>query len=45
VFVSDTEINNITRYWKGQMTEDDASANKPISALVLDHSIAESVVR
>jgi DNA segregation ATPase FtsK/SpoIIIE-like protein len=41
VFVSDTEINNITRYWKGQMTDDDMSS-KPISTLVLDHSIAES---
>ncbi len=41
VYVSDTEINNITRYWKGQMGDDDGTA-KPISTLVLDHSIAES---
>jgi DNA segregation ATPase FtsK/SpoIIIE, S-DNA-T family len=41
VFVSDTEINNIVRYWKSQMGEDDVSS-KPISTLVLDHSIAES---
>jgi S-DNA-T family DNA segregation ATPase FtsK/SpoIIIE len=41
VFVSDTEINNITRYWKGQMSEEDMSS-KPISTLVLDHSIAEA---
>ncbi len=41
VYVSDTEINNITRYWKGQMSDDDV-ASKPISTLVLDHSIAEN---
>jgi DNA segregation ATPase FtsK/SpoIIIE-like protein len=40
VYVSDGEINNITRFWKGQMTEDD-SAGRPISALVLDKTVAE----
>jgi S-DNA-T family DNA segregation ATPase FtsK/SpoIIIE len=39
VFVSDNEINNITRYWKTQAPEEEAT--KPISALVLDDSIKE----
>jgi S-DNA-T family DNA segregation ATPase FtsK/SpoIIIE len=41
VYVSDTEINNITRYWRTQMTEEDLAA-KPISALVLDNSVVEA---
>lgn len=41
VYVSDNEINNITRYWKSQMSEGDV-AGKPITALVLDNTIADS---
>ncbi|MBI5671549.1 MAG: DUF87 domain-containing protein [Chloroflexi bacterium] len=40
VFVSDTEIANINRYWKSQVAEDEVAA-KPITQLVLDHTIAE----
>jgi S-DNA-T family DNA segregation ATPase FtsK/SpoIIIE len=41
VYVSDTEINNITRYWRAQMTDEDLAA-KPITALVLDNSVVEA---
>jgi S-DNA-T family DNA segregation ATPase FtsK/SpoIIIE len=37
VFVSDVEINNIVRYWKGQ---DDGSESRPIPAMVLDRTVA-----
>jgi DNA segregation ATPase FtsK/SpoIIIE, S-DNA-T family len=40
VYVSDNEINNITRYWKTQAPEEEGTA-KPITALVLDDSIKE----
>ncbi len=40
VYVSDQEIQNITRYWKSQITADDVSA-RPISALVVDNTIVE----
>ena len=33
VFVSDTEINNITRHWRGQMSEEDLiSASRPLAS-------------
>ncbi|MBZ0280028.1 MAG: hypothetical protein K8L97_04760 [Anaerolineae bacterium] len=41
VYVSDNEINNITRYWRSQMTEEDLAA-RPVSALVLDNTVADS---
>jgi S-DNA-T family DNA segregation ATPase FtsK/SpoIIIE len=41
VYVSDNEIGNITRFWKAQITAEEAAA-KPISALVLDNTIADS---
>jgi DNA segregation ATPase FtsK/SpoIIIE-like protein len=41
VFVSDTEITNITRFWKAQITEDDSPA-RPISQLVLDNTVVET---
>ncbi len=40
VFVGDSEINNINRFWKSQVAEDEIAA-KPITQLVLDHTIAE----
>lgn len=40
VYVSDQEIQNITRYWKSQMTAEDTPA-RPISALVVDNTVAE----
>ncbi len=40
VFVSDQEIQNIVRYWKSQITADDAAA-RPINALVVDNTVAE----
>jgi S-DNA-T family DNA segregation ATPase FtsK/SpoIIIE len=39
VFVSDTEINNITRFWKLQAGED--IQTRPISTLVLDNTLAD----
>ena len=41
VFVSDTEINNIVRYWRSQMSDDDV-ASRPINQLVLDNTVADS---
>ncbi|MEZ4668105.1 MAG: DNA translocase FtsK [Anaerolineae bacterium] len=41
VYLSDSEINNITRYWKAQVTPDDVAA-RPIPALVVDNSVAEA---
>jgi len=41
VYVSDNEINNITRYWRSQMTDEDLAA-RPINALVLDNTVADS---
>jgi S-DNA-T family DNA segregation ATPase FtsK/SpoIIIE len=41
VFVSDSEITNITRFWKAQMTDDEV-ASRPITALVLDNTVADS---
>lgn len=40
VYVSDQEIQNITRYWKSQITADDVAA-RPINALVVDNTVAE----
>jgi DNA segregation ATPase FtsK/SpoIIIE-like protein len=40
VFVSDTEINNINRYWRAQVADDEV-ASRPISQLVLDNTVAE----
>jgi len=40
VYVSDQEIQNITRYWKSQITADDVAA-RPISALVVDNTVVE----
>ncbi len=40
VYVSDQEIQNITRYWKSQITAEDAAA-RPINALVVDNTVAE----
>ncbi len=40
VYVSDQEIQNITRYWKSQITPDDVAA-RPISALVVDNTVVE----
>ncbi len=39
VFVSDTEISNITRFWKMQAGED--IQTRPISTLVLDNTLAD----
>ena len=37
VYVSDTEINNITRWWKSQLTDDDLASQRPIlTAFQLD---------
>jgi S-DNA-T family DNA segregation ATPase FtsK/SpoIIIE len=41
VYVSDQEINNIVRYWRQQVAEDDVSS-RPISQLVLDNTVVES---
>jgi S-DNA-T family DNA segregation ATPase FtsK/SpoIIIE len=41
VYVSDTEINNIVRYWRSQMSDDDV-ASRPINQLVLDNTVADS---
>ncbi|MBI1278735.1 MAG: DUF87 domain-containing protein [Anaerolineaceae bacterium] len=40
VYVSDQEIQNITRYWKSQISADDVAA-RPISALVVDNTVVE----
>ncbi len=40
VYVSDQEIQNITRYWKSQITADDVAA-RPINALVVDNTVVE----
>ncbi len=40
VYVSDQEIQNITRYWKSQITADDVGA-RPINALVVDNTVVE----
>ena len=39
VFVSDPEINNITRFWKTQLP--DGGPSRPITALVVDDDIKE----
>ncbi|MBZ0275616.1 MAG: DNA translocase FtsK 4TM domain-containing protein [Anaerolineae bacterium] len=39
VFVSDSEINNITRFWKTQAGED--VQTRPITSLVLDNTLAD----
>jgi len=41
VYVSDAEINNITRYWRGQQPSD-AGQQKPITALVMDGPAQEA---
>ncbi len=41
VFVSDIEINNINRFWRAQVVEDDVQT-RPINQLVLDHTLVES---
>ncbi len=42
VFVSDNEIGNITRYWRGQMTEEDLiAASRPIGASIDDGNRSE----
>jgi DNA segregation ATPase FtsK/SpoIIIE-like protein len=41
VYVSDTEINNIVRYWRSQMSDDDV-ASRPINQLVLDNSVVDA---
>ncbi|HEX2618731.1 MAG TPA: DNA translocase FtsK, partial [Phototrophicaceae bacterium] len=41
VFVSDTEINTIVRYWRSQHL-DDNSQQRPISALAMDDSSGDS---
>ncbi|MEP6985916.1 MAG: DNA translocase FtsK, partial [Chloroflexota bacterium] len=40
VYVSDQEIQNITRYWKSQITAEDTAA-RPINALVVDNTVVE----
>ncbi len=40
VYVSDQEIQNITRYWKSQITAEDVGA-RPINALVVDNTVVE----
>ncbi len=40
VYVSDNEINNITRYWRSQGEDDVAS--RPINQLVLDNTVADN---
>jgi DNA segregation ATPase FtsK/SpoIIIE-like protein len=41
VYVSDTEINNIVRYWRAQVTDEDI-ASRPINQLVLDNTVVDS---
>ena len=42
VFVSDNEIGNITRFWRGQMSEDDLiAASRPIGAAPEDRDRSE----
>ncbi len=40
VYVSDNEINNITRFWRAQVSPEDVAA-RPISALVVDNTVVE----
>jgi DNA segregation ATPase FtsK/SpoIIIE, S-DNA-T family len=40
VYVSDTEINNIVRYWRSQQA--DSAPQRPISALVMDDEPSET---